>query len=382
MEAPAAGVLYTVLHPANDAPIPVGRLIAYLLTEGEQTPAVKPDAAEADAYAGEQAPPAARSAPAAIPARSTPGERRKVSPAPVSWPGPRGGHQRHSHRSRRHDTAAEVEDWLAARPAAPKATPLAKAVAGELGVDLSSLSTPAGGRIYAAQLLPAVPAAPADGDVEIPYKGVQKAMAARMSRSKREVPHFYLSLSADMTNARTMMNGLGYKISLHDLLIRVLAVALAEHHAVNAHVSEDRVVRKGEINVGVAVAMPEGLVVPVVRHAAGKSLRQIAAESAALIEKGRAGRLMPDEYQGGTFTVSNLGMFGIEQFTAIVNQPEAAILAVGRTMDTPVARDGVICIRPMLALSASFDHRAVDGATGARFLSRVRELLENPVLLI
>ena len=283
---------------------------------------------------------------------------------------------------------AQVEAASRNAEEVPRATPLARAVAKAENVDLSKLSAPENRRIRVADVVSSA-ASQAEsvettqaGDQEIPFQGMRKTIAKRMSQSKREVPHFYLKLRADMTRANALMARQREKVSLHDLLIRVLAQALAEHPSINAHVYEDRVVHKREIHIGVAVATDRGLIVPVVRNVVGKSLSAIASESKSLIQKAREGSLAPDEYQGGTFTISNLGMFGIEEFTAIINQPEAAILAVGRTVDTPVWEDGVVKPRPMLALTASYDHRAVDGVDGAKFLRRIKELLEDPELLI
>ena len=391
VEAPAAGTLWKIECPESGTEVEVGMPIAYLLEEGEKAPEELPSApapapVETPAAAAAEAGPVIREPVAAD-------GRVKASPA-----------ARKLAEARGIDLAAVAPDAhgvihlaqvnAAQAQPAPKATPLAKAMAQDLGVNLGEIPVSPPERIYAAQVAAAAgvpaavapaeeaPAALESGDQEIPFRGIRKTVARRMSQSKREVPHFYLTLRADMTRAKELMARQSTKVSVHDLLIRVLAKALMDHPTVNAHVYEDRVILKREINVGVAVATDGGLIVPVVRNVLGMSLTEIAQQSGQLIQKARAGALTPDEYQGGTFTVSNLGMFGIEEFTAIVNQPEAAILAVGRTVDTPVVENGEIVVRPLLALTASFDHRAVDGAEGARFLQQVKQLLEDPQRLI
>lgn len=394
VETPGAGTLNAILYKEAGTAIEVGQPIAYILEAGEMAPAEISDITAA-ATADHNANVPIISVLAAPEKTVAAGVRRKISPAAHKLAkekgvdiagvpeGPSGVVQ-----IKQVEAYAAVQAKQQVQKPEPKATPMAKAVANVLGVDLNTIGASVGGRINRTQVEAAastantVTTATTVRDREISMSGMRKTIARRMSQSKREVPHFYLSLSVDMTNAKALMKGTGYKMSFHDVLIRVLSVALAENPMVNAHVSEEKIVLKDIINIGVAVAVNNGLIVPVVRDVKSKSLREISESSAALIVMAREGRLTPDDYQGGTFTVSNLGMFGIEQFIAIVNQPEAAILAVGKTVDTPLVIDGVISIRPMVHLTASFDHRAVDGAVGARFLARIKELLENPILLL
>lgn len=390
VEAPAGGILGGVRYAEAGTEVEVGATLAYLLEAGERAPV----AVQAPERQEKTAEPAPVSAVAAAAPRgsicSSPAARKLAKDLGISL-------EEVQPDARGIIHLAQVQAYQEEMARRPKATPLAAAKARELGADLGALPNE-GRRIRAAQVEAAgglVPAAATpvkgqsaaapdteNGDQVVPFTGVRKTVARRMTKSMQEVPHFYLSLSVDMSKTQALMARQTVKISLHDMLIRVLALALAENPTINAHVYDDRMVLKREINIGVAVAAENGLIVPVVRNVAGKSLKAIASESAGLVARARKGELRPDEYQGGTFTISNLGMFGIERFTAIVNQPEAAILAVGRTVDTPVVRDGEITIRPMLGLTVSYDHRAVDGAAGAKFLNRVKELLEDPELLI
>lgn len=384
VEAPAAGKLWGIQFPESGTEVEVGTTIAYLLEEGELPPkdmpaqTATPDQPEISETSLQTERPITAGSPSV---KSSPAARKLAEQRGIDLSAVMPDQNGIIH-------LAQVEAASRNAEEVPRATPLARAVAKAENVDLSKLSAPENRRIRVADVVSSA-ASQAEsvettqaGDQEIPFQGMRKTIAKRMSQSKREVPHFYLKLRADMTRANALMARQREKVSLHDLLIRVLAQALAEHPSINAHVYEDRVVHKREIHIGVAVATDRGLIVPVVRNVVGKSLSAIASESKSLIQKAREGSLAPDEYQGGTFTISNLGMFGIEEFTAIINQPEAAILAVGRTVDTPVWEDGVVKPRPMLALTASYDHRAVDGVDGAKFLRRIKELLEDPELLI
>ena len=382
VEAPGEGTLWGIQFPEVGTAVEVGTPIAYLLAEGEQPPTGLSPVGPAAQVPSDSVPATITvSAPAAAATdvKSSPAARALAKQLGLDL-------KSISPDAKGVIHLAQVEAAKAALTAEPKATPLARELAREQGIDLRSLSAPEGGRIYAAQVSAA--AAPAQtavvqaADEEIPFQGIRKTVAKRMAQSKREVPHFYLSLRADMTRAKALMARQKEKVSLHDLLIRVLAQALGEHPEVNVHVYEDRIVRKREISIGVAVATDKGLIVPVVRDVAGKSLTAIAHESRELVRKARDGSLTPDEYQGGTFTISNLGMYGIETFAAIINQPEAALLAVGRMVDELFLEEGEVKTRPMLTLTASYDHRAIDGVDGAKFLSRLKELLEDPELLI
>lgn len=220
--------------------------------------------------------------------------------------------------------------------------------------------------------------------------GIRKITATRLAESASTIPHFFVSMEIDMTRAVTLRQELNEygeshslsKVSVNDMIIRATALALKESPAVNASLDGDTIIQYADINVGFAVALDDGLVVPVVTASDQKSVYDIAGATKALDAKAKSGGLSPDDYGHGTFTISNLGMFGVDQFTAIINPPEAAILAVGRVKETPAVVDGAITTRSVMVLTLSSDHRLIDGAVAARFLSQIRDLLEQPIGLL
>jgi pyruvate dehydrogenase E2 component (dihydrolipoamide acetyltransferase) len=234
----------------------------------------------------------------------------------------------------------------------------------------------------------AAPVLPEGGFRDEPLTAMRKTIAKRLAQSIGPVPHFFLTTEIDMERAweaREQLKGLGeaYQISFNDLIVKAVALALRQHGAVNAAFLGDRVRYHGDVHVGVAVAVEDGLITPVIRHADRKGLLEIAAEARALADRARARRLTPEEYTGATFSVSNLGMFDIDEFTAVINPPEAGILAVGRIAQRPVvAADGAVAVRRTMRVTMSCDHRVVDGATGARFLQTVKLMLENPLAML
>ncbi|HVV08560.1 dihydrolipoamide acetyltransferase family protein [Amycolatopsis sp.] len=283
----------------------------------------------------------------------------------------------------------------AAAPDRPKASPLARKIAREQGVDLAQVTgSGPGGRIIRRDVESAPAPAPvqvAAGDYEeVPLTSIQRVAAKRLTESKRDAPHFYLTAAVDVTELlafRGTVNDAvqsagGAKVSVNDLLLRAVAITLRANPAVNVSFAGDKLLRHNGVHVGVAVAVPAGLVVPVIRDTDRKAVSEIAVESREKAERARDGKLRADEMSGGTFTVSNLGMFGIEQFAAVINPPEAAILAVGAA--TPELRliDGEVIERKILRLTLSADHRAIDGATGAVFLQQLTGLLENPLRIV
>jgi pyruvate dehydrogenase E2 component (dihydrolipoamide acetyltransferase) len=217
---------------------------------------------------------------------------------------------------------------------------------------------------------------------------MRKTIAARMVQSKAPIPHFTVTVEVDMGAAldlRKSLNAVETKaerLSLNDIIVKAAALALQRHPAVNAVYNSGQVRLFKRVHVGVAVAMEEGLIVPVIRDCNRKSLGEIARESHALIERARQRKLRPEEYSGGTFAVSNLGMFDVVEFTAVIDPAHGAILAVGAVEEKPVVSDGHIVVRHRLRLTGSFDHRIIDGATGARFLQELKKILENPVQLL
>jgi pyruvate dehydrogenase E2 component (dihydrolipoamide acetyltransferase) len=217
---------------------------------------------------------------------------------------------------------------------------------------------------------------------------IRKTIAARMIQSKAPIPHFTVTVEADMGAAqdlRRSLNAIGpdaEKLSINHILIKATALALKRHPAVNAAYVDGRLRLFKHVHMGIAVALEDGLIVPVIRDCDRKSLGEIARESKSLIERARSRKLRPEEYSGGTFAISNLGMFDVVEFTAVIDPAHGAILAVGAIEDKPVAVDGQIAVRQRMRLTGSFDHRIMDGAMGARFLQELKKILENPVQLL
>ncbi|KZB60707.1 pyruvate dehydrogenase complex dihydrolipoamide acetyltransferase [Thalassospira sp. MCCC 1A02491] len=313
-------------------------------------------------------------------------------------------------------------------PAAPvsggdriKASPLARRIAANDGVDLASV-TGSGprGRIVkrdveaaksakpaaesasaekAAPSAPAAAAAPAasgwNPDLtglpeyeEIPNSGMRKTIARRLTESKQQVPHFYLTVDCELDNllaTRKQLNekaGDGVKISVNDFVIRAVSLALKKVPAANSIWTDKATLQCKKQDISVAVAIDGGLITPVVRDAGSKGLAEISSEMKALAGKARDGKLMPEDYQGGTFSVSNLGMFGIKEFSAIINPPQGCILAVGAGEQRPVVKDGALAIATVMSCTLSVDHRAVDGAVGAQFMAEFKKLIEDPLSML
>lgn len=275
-----------------------------------------------------------------------------------------------------------------------KASPLARRIARERGIDLSSLTgSGPDGRIIAEDVERGVPAqrsAPAalpTGDVEsIPLTNIRKTIARRLTAAW-EAPVFQLTVSADMTRASNLVARArelnpDVRITVTDVLAKVCAQALMRHRDVNVQYTDDALLKFPTANVGIAVAAPQGLIVPVLRSVERLSLVEIAEARGDVVGRARENKLTTGDLEDGTFTISNLGMYGIEQFVAVINPPQAAILAVGATLDTPVARGGEVVVRPMMTMTLTVDHRAVDGAEGADFLRTVKQFLEEPALAL
>jgi pyruvate dehydrogenase E2 component (dihydrolipoamide acetyltransferase) len=244
--------------------------------------------------------------------------------------------------------------------------------------------------VHAAPLAGVVSPPAAAGDFEdVPLSQMRKAIARRLVESIGPVPHFYLTVDVDMSRlgeARQRINGLlearGRKISINDMIIRATAAALRQHPDCNAHWGGDHVRRFHRVHIGVAVAIDDGLITPVVRDAHLKGVAQIGAEVRELAGRARGKKLLPEEYTGATFSISNLGMLGIHEFTAVINPPEAGILAIGALADTTVVVDGEVVIQPRMRITMSCDHRVIDGAQGARFLATLKAMLEEPAAML
>jgi len=274
-----------------------------------------------------------------------------------------------------------------------KASPLARRIARERGIDLAALrGTGPEGRIIAedvekAQAAPAPRAPVPVGEVEsIPLTSIRKTIARRLTAAW-QAPVFQLTLSADMTRANELVArsrelNPDVRVTVTDVLAKICAQALMRHRDVNVQYTEDALLRFPTANVGIAVAAPQGLVVPVVRGVERLSLAEVATARDEVVGRARDNKLATQDLEDGTFTISNLGMFGVEQFVAVLNPPQAAILAVGATVDTPVVRGGAVVVKPMMTLTLTVDHRAVDGAEGADFLRTVKQFLEDPALAL
>ena len=289
----------------------------------------------------------------------------------------------------------------------PKISPLARRIAEQEDIDIQTIEgTGPGGRITKQDVERAIaersharqgeteaeaeyeiqPEIEGDEDVELTK--IRRVIAQRLQKSKVTAPHFYVDVTADATAITRLKEGFekrsnkpADKTTFNDILIKIVSHALKEFPIVNASFLEDRIRLHGAINIGVAVAVDDGLVVPVVRNADQKSISQINHEVMKLADKARNKRLLPDEYRGGTFTITNLGMYGVEGFHAIINPPESGILAVSAIIQKPVVVEGEITVRPCVKLSLSVDHRVVDGSVAAQFLARIKELVENPLLM-
>ena len=375
MQALADGVLRKILINEGEA-APLGQLIAVIGAADEDISSMISEAPAKSPAPAPEATPAAAAAPAPAPA-----------PAP---------------QANGHATAAQPDSGRMI------VSPLAARMAAEAGIDLRSLQgSGPGGRIIKKDIEAAIskpktdtfpraveplrfqPAAVAAASAyrDEPASEIRRVIARRLVTSIGPVPHFFLTSEIEMDRAAEMRKGINaldpdLKISINDIIIKVVAQALIQHPAVNASY-QDKFIRHYEhADIGVAVAIEDGLITPVIRSADQKSLSQIAGEVRELAERARARKLKPEEYTGATFSISNLGMFGIDEFTAVINPPEGGILAVGAMTAKPVVRDNEIVVRQMMRVTMSCDHRVIDGATGAKFLQTVKKILENPLYLV
>jgi pyruvate dehydrogenase E2 component (dihydrolipoamide acetyltransferase) len=357
VEAEAAGVVLKILAGEGEE-VDVGKPVVVIGEEGEQVeePAAEPEAKAEEPAAAEE-------------------EQREPEPAPP---------------------AERVESQEpATQDGRVKASPLARRIARERGVELSAVrGTGPEGRIVAedverALAMPTAPAPQVAGEVErVELTRIRRTIARRLTEAWT-IPVFQLTVSTDMTRANEVVRkhreaNEDVKLTVTDVLTKVCAQALMRHGAVNAQYTEDAIVRYPTANVGIAVAAPSGLIVPVIRSAERLTLSQTATARSDVVTRARDGKLRQEDLEEGTFTISNLGMpqYGIEQFVAVLNPPQAAILAVGATEDRVVAREGDLEVLPMVTLTGTFDHRAVDGADGAEFLATVKAYLEEPGLAL
>jgi pyruvate dehydrogenase E2 component (dihydrolipoamide acetyltransferase) len=342
VEAPASGILTNIKASPDDV-VPVTEIIAYIAEPGEEVVAEEP-APEAER-------PLAKPAPLEKPVLEEPSSAERPAPSQSSKQ----------------------------RPARVRATPMARRLAKEHEVDLSGIEgSGPGGAITKADVLevaerPAEPAAPRPPAARtIPLVGRRRIIGERMVRSVQEAPHIAVTIDVDMSEAAGTRGSASYTA----LLVHVVSRTLREHPLLNSTLRDGQIELLYEINIGVATTAEEGLIVPVIKQADSKSLQEIDAELKELANRARAGNLTLDDVSGGTFTISNLGMFGIPNFRAIINPPEAAILAVGAIIERPVVINGGIHIRPMMSITASADHRILDGVAVARFLQDLKAALE------
>jgi len=356
VEAPEDGILGKIMVQAQET-VPVGAIVAYLLKPGEDAASLAiialPDKPVSEAPAG------------------------AAAPAPTE------------------QADLVVGDRV-------KATPLAKKMAKAMGLELGGIkgSGPAG-RITSedveraqkrlaekpAATSMAPPAAEAEGHV-VPFTGMRRTIAKKMLASKVEAAQAYMGNTIDATRIQELRKVLmphiekkeGVRITITDIMMKITGAALREHPVINTRWTDKGVLFLTDVHMGMAMALGEGLIVPVIRDINKKSYGQIAAERVQLIQKGKENKFLPDDIKGGTFTLSAMGMFGLETFTAIINQPENAILAVGAIIDKPVVVAGEIVVRPMMTVNLTYDHRAIDGAEAGKFMRTLKEMLEEPLL--
>jgi pyruvate dehydrogenase E2 component (dihydrolipoamide acetyltransferase) len=357
--------------------VPVNVLLAIIGNAGEDVQAL---IAQAGSSAPAEAPKAEVATPAPAPASTSAPTPTPVAAAPVSTP------------------SAPVAVSNTNATGRILASPLAKKLAEEKGVDLAFIAgTGEGGRItkrdvdhYVPYNAPARTATPVTVGVESftdePISQMRKTIARRLAESKFTAPHFYLTISIDMDNAiaarKSMNNEEGVKVSFNDMVVKAVAMALRKHPTVNSSWLGDVIRTNHHVNIGVAVAVEDGLLVPVVRFADNKGLMEIGNEVRTFAQKAKDKKLQPADWEGNTFTISNLGMFGIEQFTAIVNPPDSCIMAVGGISQVPVVKNGQVVPGNVMKVTLSCDHRVVDGASGSSFLQTFKQYMENPVTML
>lgn len=400
IDATATGTLLKIVRGEGDV-VPITETIAIIGEPGTDITPLLPQAAAPAAAepasaepAVAAAPAAAAAAPAAAAVNRAPGERVFATPRArmraeergipieaVAGTGP--------------DGLIIERDVLNANVNVIKATPVAKKIAELEGVDLASVSgTGVNGKIMKSDVLSAVADAAApqaaaaaveQAETVVPFAGMRKAIANNMSRSLTEMAQANHRMKVDMTESVRFRNKLkeaDIKVSFTDILAKAVAAALIQFPNVNSTLDGQNIIMKHYVNLGIAVALDNGLIVPNIKNAHTLSVTQIHEQVAALAAKAKDGKLTRDEYANGTFTITNLGMYDVDEFTAVINPPEAAILAVGKITDTPVVVDGKVEIRPIMTLSLTYDHRIIDGAPAAQFLQYVKKLLQNPYLML
>jgi pyruvate dehydrogenase E2 component (dihydrolipoamide acetyltransferase) len=375
-EAVDEGVIADIAVPEGTEGVKVGTVIATLAGDGEDAGSIKPGAAAA--------------APAPTPA-TTP-----VRPEPVEGPSlsseEKGGAS---------TSSARTDGAVASKPSGDRviASPLAKRIAEQKGIDLAAVKgSGPNGRIVKADVESAKPGAKAPAPTaapgEIPHEveklsGMRKTIARRLTEAKQTIPHIYLTVDIRLDALLELRAGLnaalepdGIKLSVNDLLIKALAKALLRVPACNVQYAGDNLLKFQRADISVAVSIPGGLITPIVADAGSKSVAQISTEMGDLAARAREGKLAPHEYQGGTASLSNMGMYGIKQFDAVINPPQAMIMAIGAGEKRPYVVDGALAVATVMSATGSFDHRAIDGADGAQLMQAFKQLVEQPLGLV
>ena len=384
VEAVDEGILGRIVVPEGSEGVKVNSPIAILVEEGEAVP----DAVEAAPAKTAEAAPQTASQPASSPSAS--------SPSASSQPA----------------TSASASSSISSQATAVHsaasgkrvfASPLARRIAGQKGIDLSTLKgTGPNGRILRRDVESAKPAlaggpgvataaAPAEAR-RVPNSSMRKVIARRLSESKQNVPHFYVSVDIELDallalrsqlNAASPSEGEGqFKISVNDMMIKAVALALRDCPGLNVQFTDAETLHFPDIDISMAVSIPDGLITPIIRQADRKSLREISEQARDLAKRARDGKLKPEEFQGGTFSISNMGMFGVREFAAIINPPQAGILAIAAGEKRAVVRGDQLAIATVMTATLSVDHRAVDGALGAKWLNALRDIVQNPYRLV
>ncbi|QCJ44209.1 2-oxo acid dehydrogenase subunit E2 [Bacillus sp. S3] len=399
VEAYDAGILLKKYFQVDEQ-VPVNQIIGYIGEAEETVPDTSPGISGSEEAAKEEAEvqtPAKVVSVEAAPAGSQNGEKPRATPAArklarvnelvlgnIQGSGPNG-------RVQKSDVVAVIESVSAM----PKATPLARKIAVAEQVDLSAVTgSGINGKIVKTDVISRAAkaeAAPAPAQSQRKkMSGMRKVIAERMAQSAYTAPHVTLTTDVDMTKVKEIRASLlpvvekqtGLRLSYTEVLIKASAAALSRHPEVNVSIEGDEIVQHGHVHIGLAVAVPGGLMVPVVKDVLFKGLSELTQDAKDIGKRARENKLLPDQLKGSTFTISNLGMYSVDAFTPIINQPDSAILGVGRIVDKPVAVNGALEIRPMITLSLSFDHRAIDGAPAAAFLTELKQILENPFELL
>jgi pyruvate dehydrogenase E2 component (dihydrolipoyllysine-residue acetyltransferase) len=410
--ARAGGTLLKQVVPAG-ATVPVSELVALIGEPGEAVGngvGAQPRSGRAGGAAPQPQSPGDDQSTQPAPDRDRPVSLPPVPPAPAATDAAAAPVSRPAPATMPTRAPSAPAPLTASSGGRVKASPLARRMAAERGIDLGGIAgSGPEGRIVARDLegasavqparapgaagrpapapVSAAQAVPTQAFTDVPLTQIRKTIARRLAQSIGPIPTFYLTSEVDMErawDARESLKTLGEgpKVSFNDIIIKAIAMGLRQHPACNAWWQDDHIRYWNEVHMSMAVAVEDGLITPVIRHTDLKSLREIAAESQDLAARARARRLKPEEYSGGTFSVSNLGMLDIEEFTAVINPPETGIVAVGRIVEKPVAQEGQMALRRRMRLTMSCDHRVIDGATGAQFLKTVKIMLENPLALV